>query len=307
MDDLLVRSEIRHEGVETDGINSLGGGLETNDQFVRRSFENFLQNNGRKAVLALQSFVLDLYFFRSNREKDFLSGGGNGKRGELKFVPIADPRCDMVLGAVGDLTGEEVRFSDEIGDKMGFWMVVEVVDRSELLDFSPVHQCDSVGHDQGLLLIVGDKNKRDTEFSLKVLQLQLHVLAKLGVESRKRFVEEQHFGTADEGAGQGYPLTLASGELVWFSCFQILKGNQGESLEHAAFPLGGLDPLHRQAKFDIIADVQMGKKGIALEDLIHIPPIRRKFRDIGAVDKNSTLGGSVEAGDHPQGGGFSAA
>ena len=50
----------------------------------------------------------------------------------------------------------------------------------------------------------------------------------------------------------------------------------------------------------------MGKKGVALKNLIHIPPIGREFRDIGAVDEDPTFGGSVEAGDHPQGGGFSA-
>ena len=245
MNDLLVRSEIRHEGVETDGINALGGGLETNHQFIRWSFKNLLQNNGRKTVLAFESFVLDLDFFRSDRKKDFLGGGGNGKRGKLKFVAVADLRRDMVLGAVSDLTGEEVRFPDEICDKMGFWMVIEVVDGAELLDFPSVHQGDSVRHDQGLLLIVGNKNKRNSEFGLEVLQLQLHVLAELGVEGREGFVEKKDFGAADEGAGQGHPLTLPSGELVRFSCFQILKGNQGESLEHAAFPLGGFDSLHR--------------------------------------------------------------
>ena len=245
MNDLLVRSEIRHEGVETDGIIALGGGLETNHQFIRWSFKNLLQNNGRKTVLAFESFVLDLDFFRSDRKKDFLGGGGNGKRGELKFVAVADLRRDMVLGAVSDLTGEEVRFPDEICDKMGFWMVIEVVDGAELLDFPSVHQGDSVRHDQGLLLIVGNKNKRNSEFGLEVLQLQLHVLAELGVEGREGFVEKKDFGAADEGAGQGHPLTLPSGELVRFSCFQILKGNQSESLEHAAFPLGGFDSLHR--------------------------------------------------------------
>ena len=48
----------------------------------------------------------------------------------------------------------------------------------------------------------------------------------------------------------------------------------------------------------------MGEKGVALKNLIHIPPIGREFRDIGAVDEDPTFGGSVEAGDHSQGGGF---
>lgn len=42
MDDLFIGTEVRDEGVETNGINALGGGLEPNDEFVGGSFKDFL-------------------------------------------------------------------------------------------------------------------------------------------------------------------------------------------------------------------------------------------------------------------------
>jgi len=48
---------------------------------------------------------------------------------------------------------------------------------------------------------------------LKLAQLQPHVGTQLGVEVRKRFVEQQHGRREHEGARQRDPLLLAAGQL----------------------------------------------------------------------------------------------
>ena len=42
------------------------------------------------------------------------------------------------------------------------------------------------------------------------VELKKHVLAKLQVESGKRFIEQKHLGTVHKGASDGYSLLLAA-------------------------------------------------------------------------------------------------
>ena len=85
-----------------------------------------------------------------------------------------------------------------------------------------------------------------------------------------------------------------------------MEGNEFEGFEHAAFAFGGFDLLHGETEFDIVPNVEVGKKGVALEDLIHIAAVRGKGGDVGPVNKDLAFGRSIEARDHAQGGGFSA-
>lgn len=41
MNELFVGAEVGDKRVKTEGVNTLGGGLESNDQFVRGSFKDF--------------------------------------------------------------------------------------------------------------------------------------------------------------------------------------------------------------------------------------------------------------------------
>ena len=83
--------------------------------------------------------------------------------------------------------------------------------------------------------------------------------------------------------------------MVGFSGFEVLEGNEFKSFEHTAFAFGGFDLLHGEAEFDIIADVEVGEEGVALEDLIHISAIRGKGGDVSSVDKDLAFAGSIKA------------
>ncbi len=74
-----------------------------------------------------------------------------------------------------------------------------------------------------------------------------------------------------------------------------MEGNEFEGFEHAAFAIGGFDLLHGETEFDIVPNVEVGKKGVALEDLIHIAAVRGKGGDVGPVNKDLAFGRSIEA------------
>ena len=151
---------------------------------------------------------MDLNFFGADGEEDFAGIWKNGKRREFEFVMSPDLHGEVVVVTIGNLTGKEISLADEVGNEVGFWVIVEIVDGAELFDFTFIHQGDPIGHDECFLLIVGDKNEGDAEFCLQIFQFDLHVLAELGIEGRERFVEEEDLGAADEGAGESYALAL---------------------------------------------------------------------------------------------------
>ena len=61
---------------------------------------------------------------------------------------------------------------------------------------------------------MGHKQSGDPEPLLKVADLSAQLYAHTGVQCRERLVEEQNLGLDREGAGDGYTLLLAAGELM---------------------------------------------------------------------------------------------
>lgn len=59
-----------------------------------------------------------------------------------------------------------VNFADKTGDKQVFWLFIDFTRRAVLLNHAITHYHDTIGHGERFFLIVSDKNKRDTEFTL---------------------------------------------------------------------------------------------------------------------------------------------
>src|SRR5262245_11389225 len=77
----------------------------------------------------------------------------------------------------------------------------------------PSHDGHPIGERERLLLVVGDVHGRDAQLLLERTDLGADLDADLRIQVRERLVQEQDVGVEDEGAGQGHPLLLASGEL----------------------------------------------------------------------------------------------
>ena len=71
--------------------------------------------------------------------------------------------------------------------------------------------------------------------------------------------------------------------------------------------LGGGELFHLQAEGDVVEDVHVGEKGIALENGVGPALVRRQGGDVVSVQQNGPVVGSFEAADQPQYGRLSTA
>lgn len=71
---------------------------------------------------------------------------------------------------------------------------------------------DPVGEPYGLVHVVGDEEDGGPVLPAQLTHQVLHLQPGQGVECGERLVEQQQFGFADQGAGEGDALRLAAGE-----------------------------------------------------------------------------------------------
>ena len=114
---------------------------------------------------------------------------------------------------------------------------VDLLRRADLLDRPSAHHRDPVGHGERLLLVVRHVDERDADLALELPQLELQVLAELGVERAERLVEQQHLRVEHQRPGQGDALLLAAGELRRTALGEIADADELERLADAAVGL----------------------------------------------------------------------
>ncbi len=204
-------------------------------------------------------------------------------------------------------TRRKIGAADEISDIGAGRAAVDFCGRSLLLDPAIVHHDDFVGEGKGLLLIMRYMQKGHAEPTLKVFQLDLHILAHAPVERRKRLVQKQKAWLVDDGASERHALLLPAGKLA------------GAALRHGCH-------LHlRQRAFDARRHIRLRKPAIGKTEADIF--LHRKMREERIVLKDgvdrSLAGGNagkrlpvefenarrerLEATDHPQQGCLAAA
>ena len=144
-----------------------------------------------------------------------------------------------------------------------------------------------------------DEDEGDTGLELKALQLRLHFLAQLQVESGQGLVQQQHLRMRRQRTRQGDPLLLAAGQLMHLA---IAHGFQAHEVQHCRDPLFDLVPAasqHLQAEADVLGHVEMREKGVGLEDRVDAASERREVTHLLAVEQDGAAARSLEAGDQP--------
>ncbi len=139
-----------------------------------------------------------------------------------------------------------------------------------------------------------------------MLEFDAHLSSQFGIEGAEGLVEEQNLGFADDRPGQGDTLALTAGHL---GGLPIDEGFQGCHLDHAFDPF--LDfrsrhPLHAKTKGDILVDRQVGKEGVVLKDLIHIPAVGGIDSHIASIDEDPAGRGGVKSTDESKAGRLAA-
>ena len=93
-------------------------------------------------------------------------------------------------------------------------MIIEIKWCSHLLYNTTVHHYNSVRHDHGFQLIMGNINHCRVKAVMQSFDLGSHLYTKLRIEVGQGLVEEKHFRVANNGAPHGDALALAARELA---------------------------------------------------------------------------------------------
>jgi hypothetical protein len=100
--------------------------------------------------------------------------------------------------------------TDEAGYKEISWRVVELIKGANLLDDAITHHYQAITHEDRLLLIVGDVDGGDVEFTEQFLNLAAGLLTVLGIEIYNWLIHQKYDRIAYDTAGDGYTLLLST-------------------------------------------------------------------------------------------------
>ena len=256
-------------------------------EFVDSAFEDFHRNPGGEEIDGLRDGAREADFFGSEREEEFSRGMGM-LLADLQFESAFETASQHAGVRAEDLRFDNICVADEGGYESGGGFVVNLVHCPDLLDFSGVDHRHTVTHGEGLLLIVGHINEGDAEFFLKLLEFHPHLGSQLGVEGAQRFVEEENLRFADDGAGQGDALALATGKLSRLAGDEIAQRGHLHDAFDTTCDIRRRDAFHTEAEGDVFVNCEMREEGVILKNLIHIAPIGWIECDILSVDNNPT-------------------
>ncbi|MCY1235760.1 hypothetical protein D9M72_483890 [compost metagenome] len=122
---------------------------------------------------------------------------------------------------------------------------------------------------------MGDEHERLAGLLLDRLELDLHGLAKLRIECRKRLVEQQHVGIGRQRSHQSDTLALTARQLGRKSACEFLQLYEFQKFRYPLLDLPVVDPLQFQTEGDVLRDGHVRKQRIILKHDVHVAPVRR--------------------------------
>ncbi len=202
--------------------------------------------------------------------------------------------------ATAGFTREEVGLADEAGDEAVGRAVVKLARRCDLLDVAAAHDRDAVRHGQRFFLVMGDEDEGEPRLALQALQLDLHVLAQLHVECRKRLVEKQDARLGDEGAGERHALLLAAGKFRTLAVLEMQKLHQRQHLLDSRVDFRFRPALRFQREGHVLADRHVREERIALEHGVHRPLVWRHRGNVLAIEHQRAAARAGKARNQPE-------
>src|SRR5579872_2948760 len=127
-----------------------------------------------------------------------------------------------------DLPAKQIGMSNELRSVSRSGSTIDFARRSYLLQLAFAQQRNAIRHHHRLFLIMSNEYKSDANFALQRFQLNLHLPAKIGVERRKRLVEQQQPRPIHQSARQGNALLLAATDVARFGASKPAHLNHGQ-------------------------------------------------------------------------------
>ncbi|EAU68781.1 conserved hypothetical protein [Stigmatella aurantiaca DW4/3-1] len=211
------------------------------------------------------------------------------------------------LGVQGGVQEVHRRGADELGDEDVGGALVHLQRRAELLQLAILHHRDAVAHRHRFDLIVRHVDARHAQALLELFDLRAHGHAQLGVQVGQRLVEEEHGRLAHDGAAQGHALALATGQLFGLAVQEVGDGQHLGRLVHQLVHLRARRLADLQAELEVLPHGHVRIERVVLEHHRHVALLGRELVHHAAADGDGAAGDLLQAGDHPQRGGFTAA
>src|SRR5207249_4820179 len=154
--------------------------------------------------------------------------------------------------------------------------------------------------------VVGDEEIGDVELDSELAEERDHAALDGHVQPGGDLVGDDEIRAEGEGPGNGDPLTLPAGELVWVPVSRI--PGEPDPLEELGDPrvTVAVPPVDGQGlAHDLLDPLARVERGIGvLEDDLHAPPkrpelARRHVGDVLAVEEDPTPGRLDEPEDRP--------
>ena len=154
---------------------------------------------------------------------------------------------------------------------------------------------------------MGDEDSGDLHFLLDAADLLPGLHPQFGVQVGKGFVQQQHLGPLDQGAGNGHTLLLPAGKGFGFAVQQTF---QMDHLGHLFRPVPGFglgDLAVDQREHNVFQHGHVGVQGVVLEHKPDLPVLRGDGGHVVIPEQDAAPAGFGQARKHEQRGGFSAA
>ena len=174
-----------------------------------------------------------------------------------------------------------------------------------MLDDAVLHDHNPVTHGHGLGLVVGNIDNGGLEAIVQLAELSSHLHTQLSVEVGQRFVHQEHLWFTHNGTANSNTLTLTTGKRLRLAVEQILDTQHLRGFLYTLVNLMLGEFAQLQAERHVVVHVHVGIESVVLEHHGDVPIFWRNVVYHGITDGNGTFTDFLQAGYHPQGGGFS--
>nr|GEX10615.1 hypothetical protein [Tanacetum cinerariifolium] len=243
---------------------------------------------------------------QSNRIADALLRVGEGQQHFRAGVEgdFTGRRFDAADGA---LEKAHLRRAEEPCDEQVGRVMIKLQRRPDLFDATAVEHDHLVGQGHGFDLIVGDVDHRCLQLLVQARQFQSGLNAQGSVKVGQRFIEQEDFRVAHDGATDGYALALTARQLLGLAFkqraeFENARGFVDLFLD---FILGRTGEVQREGQ--VFADGHVRVQGVGLKHHRQVALGRSDLGDLAAIKLDTAAGDVFQAGDQAQQGGFAAA
>ena len=154
---------------------------------------------------------------------------------------------------------------------------------------------------------MGYIDRRTSDLIDQPLDLNTHRLAGFAVQMGKRFVHQQKLRLTDDGSCDIYTLFLSAGKLDRHLVQQIVDLHERGDLPYPSVDLVFINALCAKVKRYVSVHIQRRIHGVVFESKTDVPVLRMKVVHKTVPDVDIALCNLLQAGDHPERRGFSAA